>query len=314
MAETTIEWTSGAQGELGYSFNAWIGCSAVSIERTGGGGCDNCYAQAQDQFRHWTLEGWGSGKPRHRTSVWNWKQPAKWNAAAAKAQERRKVFCFSLADWLDNEVPIEWLVDFLQLCQSTPSLDKLLLTKRIGNWRPRLQEALDWINIQEPTPRFAALARWIEDWLGGEAPGDVWLGISVVNQKEADRDIEKLQATPARLRFLSMEPLLGAVDLLRAGAFARGQHRPNRPQIDWAIIGGESGNNARSMALGHAEDLVRQCQRAGVPVFVKQLGARPIVRQETPHAITDRKGGLLADWPASLRVRQFPAPRETVHA
>lgn len=75
MAETKIEWTHGPRGELGYSFNGWIGCEKISP------GCDNCYAAAQDKFRHWTPEGWGG--PRRRTSEANWKLPLRWNAAAA---------------------------------------------------------------------------------------------------------------------------------------------------------------------------------------------------------------------------------------
>ena len=85
MAETKIEWTRGPRGELGYTFNGWIGCTKVSP------GCDHCYAAAQDKFRGWTPEGWGG--PRRRTSEANWKLPTRWNAAAAAAGGSARIRC-----------------------------------------------------------------------------------------------------------------------------------------------------------------------------------------------------------------------------
>lgn len=129
----------------------------------------------------------------------------------------------------------------------------------------------------------SALLAWVEDWLAGKAPPNVWLGATVVNQAEADRDLPKLYATPAHLRFLSMEPLLGPVDLALGSCCAR---------PDWVIVGGESGPRARPMDPAWAADLRRQCADAGVPYFFKQHGGR-----------TEDKGGCLLD---GIEIKQWP--------
>lgn len=172
---------------------------------------------------------------------------------------------------------------------------------------------------EDLAPR-ADLLAWVERWLAGAPPPNVWLGATVVNQEEADRDIPKLLATPAAVRFLSIEPMLGPVDLrylqpgdppteINALAGTHGVLRPHRGEcakVDWVIVGGESGSHARPMVLGWAKAIVHQCQAAGVPVMVKQLGARPTNREGEPHPIKDRKGGDTAEWPVELRVREFP--------
>jgi protein gp37 len=114
---TNIEWTDN-------SFNPWIGCSKVSE------GCENCYAEAGDNFRHWTPMGWGPGKPRHRTSAENWKEPLKWDRAAAANGIRTRVFCASLADVFDQEVDPSWRSDLWELIRQCPHLDWQILTKR----------------------------------------------------------------------------------------------------------------------------------------------------------------------------------------
>src|SRR5690606_14584696 len=107
-------------------------------------------------------------------------------------------FCASLADWLDNEVPVEWLADLLNLVSITPNLDWLLLSKRIGNWETRLRAVLTYILSDDAVSYRAELMAWLEGWLGGgRPPANVWLGATVVNQEEADRDIPKLLDTPA---------------------------------------------------------------------------------------------------------------------
>jgi protein gp37 len=230
MSENTnIEWCD-------HTFNPWIGCTKVSP------GCDGCYAARQDAFRHWTPEGWGG--PRRRTKTWG--EPKKWNGAHAAffAQHgrRQRVFCASLADVFDNQVPNEWRVDLFRLIAATPNLDWLLLTKRIGN-------------VAGMLPYYF------------QALPNVWLGATVVNQEEADRDIPKLLAVPARVRFLSMEPLLGPVDLRQAHA------APVRlPRVDWVIAGGESGPKARPMHPDWVRSLRDQCAAAGVPFLFKQWG------------------------------------------
>lgn len=162
---TAIEWCD-------HTFNPWIGCQKV------GPGCDHCYAERDMDHRFGRVK-WGPGQVRQRTSAANWKKPLAWNRAAERDGVRRKVFCASLGDWLDNAVPNQWREDLAALIEATPHLDWLLLSKRSGN--------------------FDKLAPWHAD----DIPANVWLGITVVNQEEADRDIPKLLAIPAVVRFLS---------------------------------------------------------------------------------------------------------------
>lgn len=222
-----IEWTD-------HTFNPWIGCTKVSP------GCDHCYAEAY-ALRYGKTE-WGTGKPRQLTSDGNWRKPHQWNKDAAAKGIRYRVFCASLADVFDNEVPSAWRVSLWDLIERTPHLDWLLLTKRIGNARHMLPSG--W-QSEGPWP-------------------NVCLGISVVNQEEAERDIPKLLATSARIKFLSMEPLLGPVTLW--------QWEWSEPGIDWVIVGGESGKDARPMQREWATSLRDQCNALGVPFFFKQWG------------------------------------------
>ncbi len=259
MAESTIEWTD-------FTFNGWIGCTRISP------GCDNCYAAAQDKFRGWTAEGWGSGKPRRRTSEGNWRQPLRWNAKAAVAGMRARVFCSSLADVFDNEAPDAWRTDLAQLILLTPMLDWQLLTKRIGNAN-RMLEAMFPCGL----------------------PDNVWIGATIVNREELLRDGPKLMATPARVRFWSAEPLLEDLGEI-----------PRDLIPDWVIVGGESGPRARPMDVAWAESLLRRCTTSGAKVFMKQLGAKPQKSGEG-YEKSRGKGAVMIEWPRSLRVRQMPA-------
>ncbi|KWI90143.1 hypothetical protein WM08_14885 [Burkholderia ubonensis] len=260
MAENSnIEWTD-------HTFNPFIGCTKVSP------GCDHCYAEhLMDTRLHKVV--WGPRGVRVRTSAATWRQPIRWNARHAEFfaahGRRQRVFCASLADVFDNAVDPAWRRDLFALIASTPNLDWLLLTKRIGN----VAEMLRGIDVDR-------------------LPDNVWLGATIVNQAEADRDIPKLLAVPARVRFLSMEPLLGRVrlDTIRSrdwdedllvnvltgyGITSPRQEEPHRVMnetIDWVIAGGESGPGARPMHPDWAADLRDQCARAGVPFLFKQWG------------------------------------------
>jgi protein gp37 len=287
-ANSKIEWCD-------HTFNPWEGCQRV------GPGCDNCYAEKRNaRFAGGQAINWGPGAPRRRTSASNWAKPKTWNAAHAEffAQHgrRQRVFCASLADVFDNAVPINWFAGFLDLCRLTPNLDKLLLTKRIGNVTWRLAEAMEYAQEAMANP---LLANWICSWLDGDAPPtDVWIGGTIVNQAEADRDIPKLLAVPAAKRFLSMEPLLGPVDLDTIYNTDFGEGQPylhpligrvsdghgdgcNTPSIDWVIVGGESGPGARPMHPDWSSSLRNQCVAAGVPFLFKQWGEwKPICQME----------------------------------
>jgi protein gp37 len=266
-ANTKIEWAD-------HTFNPWEGCVKV------GPGCDHCYAEIRNaRFGGGVAINWGPGAPRRRTSKANWQQPRKWNQEAKALGIRYRVFCASLADVFDNAVDPQWRADLFYLIQTTPHLDWLLLTKRIGNAAEMMEEAFrDWRTLEPKLPY-----------------PNVWLGATIVNQEEADRDIPKLLAVPARKRFLSMEPLLGPVKLPRICACGcrlpweravseamRGASALNRDQaeasvesalgIDWVIVGGESGHGARPMHPDWARSLRDQCDAAGVPFLFKQWG------------------------------------------
>lgn len=244
MAENTkIEWAH-------HTFNPWIGCTKVSP------GCDHCYAEADfDKRRH--VVQWGAGQPRKHTAPSTWAMPVKWNAEAERLGVRYRVFCASLADVFDNEVPVEWRNELFDLIKITPHLDWLLLTKRIGNVKAMLPSATS----HEDAHLFAQL------W------PNVWIGASITSQAEAERDIPKLLAVPAAKRFLSMEPLLGPVSF--EGMFATNTVNDGTnalEALDWVIVGGESGPNARPMHPDWARSLRDQCQAAGVAFLFKQWG------------------------------------------
>lgn len=320
--QSAIEWCDS-------TFNPWIGCTRV------GPGCDHCYAEAMMDTRLGRVE-WGAGKARKRTSAANWRKPLTWDGQAFYQCSRcgwrgddstmaiadgggwcprcmdsdgavlepasRRVFCASLADVFDNEVDPAWRADLFELIAATPRLDWLLLTKRIGNAREMMEIASTGARM-----------------MGAEWPlPNVWLGATVVNQAEADRDIPKLLAVPARVRFLSIEPMLGEIKLqLRvghryadydgtsdcangcgcwAGPFRSGGPAGVDPLgacpkgklgIDWIICGGESGPGARPMHPDWARLLRDQCATAGVPFFMKQMTKK-------------------AEIPGDLQVREFP--------
>lgn len=269
MSENSkIEWCD-------HTFNPWEGCTKV------GPGCDHCYAEARNaRFGGGAAVNWGPGAPRRRTSAGNWRKPLQWNKSHAEFfaahGRRQRVFCASLADVFDNDVDPRWRIDLFDLIELTPHLDWLLLTKRIGNVMRMLKS---------------------HDWCKGQR--NVWLGITVVNQEKADRDIPKLLATPAYVKFLSMEPLLGPVDIRdyltpsfpHCVAFVQGKqmedgycgrcggHRSDpihrgdtHDYIDWVIAGGESGPYARITHPEWPRGLRDQCAAAGVPFLYKQHG------------------------------------------
>lgn len=259
MAEVTgIAWCDS-------TFNPWIGCTKV------GPGCDHCYAEALDKRHRWGgATHWGTGVERRRTSEDYWRKPLAWNRKAAASGKPWRVFCASLADVFDNEVPEAWRHDLWELIGATPALTWLLLTKRIGN---------------------------ASRMLPYETLPNAWLGATIVNAEEAERDVPKLLATPAAKRFVSYEPALGPVDWTQY------------PGIDWIIVGGEStqGAPARPFDLWWASETIAQCRAIGAAPFVKQLGAVQVVNG---HAFRptkgDRAGANPAEWPEQLRVQEFP--------
>lgn len=295
MAENSkIEWCD-------HTFNPWVGCTKVSPA------CDHCYAEGWAK-RTGQAHLWDGD--RRRTSAANWRQPILWNRKAKAAGVRARVFCASLADVFDNQVPAEWRRDLFDLIAETQHLDWLLLTKRPQNIARMIDDAARQREHLNPN--------YLWPW------PNVWFGTTAENQEEADRRIPHLLSVPATKRFLSCEPLLGPVNIARwlpgsyecgaecgfrsatappaercnhcewegegAGEFCPecgGQDwthvcpdccsnvntgHPDTPHINWVIVGGESGLNARPMHPDWPRSLLDQCQKARVPFFFKQWG------------------------------------------
>ena len=300
-ADSKIEWCD-------HTFNPWIGCTKVSTTCSGGGGCDNCYAEASTPVRVLRSKGqetWGPHAARVRTSPTTWAMPRRWNAQAeafaTQHGRRQRVFCASLADVFDNAVDPHWRADLLALIQQTPNLDWLLLTKRIGNVRGMLTEL---VHPHDPDLTLLDLM---------PLP-NVWLGATITNQAEANRDIPKLLAVPAHRRFLSMEPLLGPVDLETIYNTDFGEGQPylhpligrvsdghgdscSAPSIDWVIVGGESGPNARPMHPDWARSLRDQCTAAGMPFLFKQWGEHDLSYDRDRDDPDYRRCASVADQP-----------------
>lgn len=328
--KTKIEWAD-------HSWSPWRGCTKVSP------GCANCYAETLSKRNPAVLGQWGKGAPRVLAK--NWGDPVKWNqyktcdcgairchvhdlqamCPICRSGYRRPRVFPSLCDWLDDEVPIEWLAQFLATIHATPNLDWLLLTKRPENWT-RVRDAASKGNLLMPA------AKWIYHWFHGEAPDNVWFGVSVEDQERADKRIPLLRYIPAKLRWLSVEPLIGPVDLrlvyqmsgfpnhITKEGYARGHNFP----IHWAVIGGESGPGARPCSVDWVRSAAAQCKVVDVPVFVKQIGAYPVADERelwmqagkpedwqpraglVPMKIRHPKGGDPLEWPKDLVVRQYP--------
>lgn len=251
MAENSkIEWTD-------HTFNPWWGCARVSPA------CRFCYAD--DQASRFGHKLWRRTGPRRILSDANWANPVRWNRAAERAGVPLKVFCASMADVFEDHPQLNEPRERLwQLIDATPHLRWQLLTKRPEN--------------------VATMAPWGDTW-----PEHVWLGASAENQRFADQRLPILQSIPAKVRFISAEPLLGPLSLDLDG-------------IDWVLIGGGSGRDSRPTNPDWVRHVVAQCQQSGTAPFVKQLG-KAWGRENGGGP----KGGDPALWPEDLRVREFPA-------
>ncbi len=217
-----IEWTT-------HTFNPWWGCTRVSD------GCRFCYAEALS--KRYGFNVWGPKKPRRLLSDNYWREPLKWDAQAKRQGVRFRIFCASMADVFEENAPAKQLDRLWDLIRRTPNLDWQLLTKRPHR-------------IPAKLPR---------DW--GVGYSNVWLGTSVEGKRVIDR-IGFLAHVPAKVHFLSLEPLLGPL------------HNLPLKGIDWIIVGGESGPRARPMDPAWVRDIRDQCLVAGVPFFFKQWGGK----------------------------------------
>lgn len=242
--ETKIEWADS-------TFNGWWGCTKIAPA------CDFCYAAVLD--KRTGGDHWGN-VARRRTSEKNWQEPLKWQRAAAKFLDenghRRRVFCGSMKDWADNQVPPEWRSDLWSLIRDCPDLDWLMLTKR-----PQ--------NIEKMKPEF---------W--DEIKGRIWLGTTIEDQEHADRNVSHLLTHDSAVRFVSCEPLLGPLDLREwlhdSNCLWRGGictcSEPRELGLDWVITGGESGPHARFSHPLWFHAIQQHCAAAGVAYLHKQNG------------------------------------------
>lgn len=300
--ETGIGWTH-------HTFNPWRGCAKVSP------GCARCYAETLSRRNPAVLGTWGPGGTRVVASEAQWREPPKWDRAAREARARRRVFCASLADVFEDwqgrmkdakghDLRVEpdgaWTPDdgspgfaynrdlltmglvrvrLASLIRRTPNLDWLLLTKR----PERARELFPL--LFPPTP--------VTDW------SNVWIGCTAENQASFNARVPILLSTPATVRFVSCEPLLGPIDLaaspLRDGSGLPWYEGEAPPGLDWVIVGGESGPGRREMNIDWLASIVEQCRSAGVPCYVKQDSAP-----------RDSQQGRIPDdlW----SVKQFPEP------
>jgi protein gp37 len=229
---SAIEWTDA-------TWNPVTGCTEVTP------GCDNCYAKTfAERWRgtpgHYFEQGFDVVlRPDKLTLPLTWRKP-------------RRVFVNSMSDLFHDQVPDAYIAEVFAVMARTPRHTYQLLTKRHGRMRSLLNR-----------PSFRGT---IADAGEGWPLPNVWLGVSVEDQARAELRIPALLDTPAAVRWLSCEPLLGPVDLFRNSRIDRD------PGLDWVVVGGESGHGARPMEPAWARSLRDQVTGAGVPFFFKQWG------------------------------------------
>lgn len=269
-ANSKIGWTN-------HTWNPWTGCQKISP------GCEHCYAEAWSKRSG--LVKWGPAGTRKRTSEANWEEPYRWDRAAKKLATPARVFCASLADFLeDREELIPWRADAIRAMKETRWLQWMILTKRPENAEKLLPR--EWFQCSGPKGNYL--------W-----PDNVWIGATVESQKYVVPRVHHLMQCPAPVRFLSCEPLLEEVSLRQALGLS----------IDWVIVGGESGPGARPFDVAWGEKIVNECRDAAVKCFFKQFGSRPYVEDDGARLavrIRDEKGEDWTDWPERLKVREIP--------
>jgi protein gp37 len=254
MQNSKIEWTD-------HTFNPWWGCQRVSP------GCEHCYAETL--AHRYNFRVWGPAKTtgRREMSANYWRQPLRWNEAARKAGERKRVFCASMADVFEDHPGVDWpRVNLWGLIEQTEHLDWLLLTKRPEN-------------IERFVPR---------EWLDRRQE-NVKFGFSAESQEYFNRRWQeaKYMARRGYTTFVSAEPLLGPINLNPWDGF---DNYLNFGARAWVIAGGESGHGARPINPAWVRSLRDQCEGAGVPFFFKQWGEyAPVEYMQTAFQHSDEQ-------------------------
>jgi protein gp37 len=326
MAETSIEWTQ-RPGTIGVTLNPTTGCDKISAgcgmpifaDDEGEDGVGGCYAMAMAR----RLKAMGQAKYQNdgdpRTSGPGFAltmhpdvlpAPLKWG-------KPRTVFVNSMSDLFHAKVTREFIARWWAVMAATPQHTYQILTKRPRHMARMLTDACRCGAGHAPGVHFRSEMEWAATphsptYVPGPESGiyhrmrwplpNVWLGTSIELDKHTDR-ADDLRATPAAVRFISAEPLLGPLPSL------------DLTGIDQLIIGGESGPNSRPLKEWWVRDLIGRARDAGTSVFVKQLGAR--WAQDTywgsqAVAKTDPKGGDWTRWPTEFKIREWPRQPEAV--
>jgi protein gp37 len=319
-AVTTIEWTD-------RTWNPTRGCSVISP------GCVNCYAMKQ-AHRFSGPGGAYEGLTKQTKAGPQWTgtvrliddalgEPARWKKPA-------RIFVNSMSDLFHESLSDEAIDCVFAVMAWARHHTYQILTKRPARMRDYIT-GLAALSPYDRACRLANAGAWkpfANTGIGGlEWPLPwIWLGVSAEDQQRADERIPLLLQTPAAVRFVSAEPLLGPIDLrpyVAPTETLRTLTERDPAFIDWVIIGGESGPGARPCDVAWVRALVRQCREADVACFVKQLGSRPCLAGPcssqpgevwtvtgqsggTEIVLKNRKGGDLAEWPPAFRVRAFP--------
>jgi protein gp37 len=332
--KSNIEWT-------GHTWNPLAGCSVKST------GCKHCYAmpmaarlEAMGQALYAGLTTPSSAGPVFNGTV---RQAGEHVLLAPLKRKKPTVyFVNSMSDLFHENVSDEWIDRIFAVMALCPQHTFQVLTKRAGRMREYISAENRCHIIGDEMLRLADIRPGFKcvPW---PFP-NVWLGVSTERQQEADERIRPLLDTPAAVRFISAEPLLGSIDLSRLcilpqkpGSVRAGIHinalqgrycesgvaytgdwdisGPSPPvserrKLDWVIVGGESGPGSRPMQMEWARDIVNECAAADVRCFVKQLGTNPILNDSPFWLQLDRKkGGDPDEWPAYLNVREMPELR-----
>lgn len=303
---TGIQWTE-------ETWNPVAGCSLVSP------GCTNCYAMKQaarivkmNPGSHYE----GVVRGVKGNAVWTGKVVVAPDSIFLKPLRRKKptlYFVNSMSDLFHEDIPDAVIDRVFAIMALRQDHRFQVLTKRQDRMLRYLTTSRDpvtWRVHFSVAAKFA-FGRHIEE-LEWPLP-NVWLGVSVEDQRRADERIPLLLQTPAAVRFLSVEPMLGSVDLTHIDHGApppfhtnalRGYYEGDTyTKIDWVICGGESGPKSRLFSLAWARALRDQCATAGVPFFMKQMGSKPVGNS---FPFRHSKGGDMEEWPEDLRVRQMP--------
>lgn len=275
-------------------------------------GCLHCFSEAQNQSNYFSF---ASHLPYVGQAPENLIFDDAVMEKLLRMRSGKKVFLCSMTDLFGDWVPDEWIFTAIAYMALSKQHTFQVLTKRPERMKECFQASKNRIRIavvdlarklELREEKYEAYETFDFDW----PISNIWLGTSIENQEVVDQRIPYLLETPAVVRFLSCEPLLESVDISN---YLPRQTSANLalPQISWVIIGGESGSKSRPCCSRWIESLVTQCQQQSVAVFVKQLGQNAFITNSLPGLsykahLKDRKGGDMAEWPESIRVRQFP--------